>query len=63
MFSLATMPTSSQFMASIGAWSSPFFNDLLPFAIFAIGILLGALLIYFLIHIVQNVVGKILHKD
>lgn len=56
---IATLPSSTQFIASIGEWSSPLFNDLLPFGIFAIGILLGVGLISFIIIIVSKVVDKI----
>lgn len=54
MLSLATLPNPATFMTDIGAWSSPIFTDLLPFAVFAIGIILGFAFIRFIINTVSN---------
>lgn len=60
MFTLATLPTSTELMSQIGAYSSPLFSDLLLFAIFAIGFIVGGLLIAFLINIVSGVAERLI---
>lgn len=49
MYSLATLPSATTLIASTSEWSSPIFNDLLPFAIVIIGIALGVGLVLLLI--------------
>jgi len=46
---LATLPSSTTFLASIGDWSSSIFTDLLPFATLAVGVVLGLGLLSFVI--------------
>lgn len=57
--SLAVLPSSTSFLADVSEWSSPIFSDLLPFAIFAIGFILGIALVAFL----PAIVGKIFHHN
>jgi len=52
MFALATLPNPGDMLTSVGVWSSPLFNDLLPFAIYAIGFIVGIFLVRFIIHMV-----------
>jgi hypothetical protein len=55
---LATLPSSSDFLASIGAWSGDIFTALLPFAIYAIGVILGFFLIRFLVQIISGALHR-----
>lgn len=58
MLTLATLPNPAEFMVSVGAWSSPLFSDLLPFATFAVGLILGVFLIGFVVRAVKNLTDK-----
>lgn len=51
---LATLPSGTSTLAGIGEYSSPLFEDLLPFALFAMGIIAGVALVGFLINIVRT---------
>lgn len=51
---LATLPSGTQALASVGEYSSPLFTDLLPFAFFGGGIFLGLGLIAFIILIIAR---------
>lgn len=59
MLTLATLPSASSTLAQIGAYSSPLFDDLLPFAILAIGFFVGIFIIRF---IIQAITGA-LHRS
>jgi len=55
---LADLPTPTDLFTAVTAWSSPLFDALLPFAEYAVGFILGAFLIYFLIDIVSNLLHR-----
>jgi len=57
MLALATLPNPADMMTSIGVWSSPLFTDLLPFALYAVGIMAGVFLITFLIEMAKSAFG------
>lgn len=63
LLSLATLPSSTTFLASVGEWSGSIFSDLLPFAIYAIGIILGVGLIAFIIFIIFKGLSMLIHRD
>lgn len=54
MLTLATLPSASSMLADITDWSSPLFDALLPFAVFAIGVVFGIFLIRFIIKVVYQ---------
>lgn len=56
---LATLPSGTSTLAQIGAYSSPVFDDLLPFAVFAAGLIVGVALVAFII----VSVGRAFHRD
>lgn len=60
---LATIPAASALFGAIGAYSSPFFDQLLPLALFAVGLLVGAFIIYFLIEAFQNMFREWWRRD
>jgi len=54
MYALAVLPSPETMLADVGAWSGPVFSDLLPFAVYAIGIVLAFFLVRFLIGIFRQ---------
>jgi hypothetical protein len=56
---LATLPDASSSLASLGAWSNPLLNELMPFVFLAGGLLLGVALVIFLIRGVGMVANYI----
>jgi len=58
VYSLAVLPSSTSFLASVGDWSIPFFADLLPFVIFACGLFIAVFLAGWILHSV----GSLFHR-
>jgi len=54
---LVSLPNPTDFLASIGAWSSPLFTSLTPFIYYAVGITLGVFFVWFLIYIAKSLFG------
>jgi len=51
---LATLPSATSTLAQVGAWSSPIFDELWPFGVFAIGVFLGFFLIKYIIGLFRH---------
>jgi hypothetical protein len=44
-----TLPTATSTLASVGAWSAPFFDELIPAGYLVAGFLVGGILVNFVI--------------
>lgn len=53
--SLITLPSSTEAIAGIGEWSSPWFEALLPWVYLAVGCIIAGVLIRFIINAVLSI--------
>lgn len=60
---LVNLPSAANVLTDVGSSSSPVFNELLPIGLFAVGFLIGGLVVYALIHWVINGFAAIIHRD
>lgn len=51
---MVNLPSPTDFFTGIGSWSSPLFDQLLPFAYLIIGIYVGAMIVGGIIRYVSN---------
>ena len=59
---LYTLPSPGEFLASIGAWANPFFMELLPFALFTVGIGIACLIVNAVIEKITGAVQMFRNK-
>lgn len=59
MLTLVSLPTPSDLLASVGAWSSALFTDLLPISALMAGLVVGGLLLGGLIRWIVGGVSRI----
>ena len=58
------LPSPAVMITDVGAWSSPFFTELLPLALFGAGIFVGVIMVRALmIWIIDGVKSAICKKD
>lgn len=51
-YALATLPSPAAMLTEIGSWSSPLFNDLLPFALLGAGFVVAGMLAGFILQFI-----------
>jgi hypothetical protein len=57
----ATLPTGSEMISGLSAYSGDFFTAFLPFVEFAVGVFVGCFIIYFMYKLVVENVWKIIN--
>lgn len=62
MLTLATFPAPATLMTEVGSWSSPLFTDLLPFAYFGVGMILGGMLVRYIVDITASAIGSLIRR-
>jgi len=62
MFVLFTLPEPSTLLTAVGVWSSPFFNEFLPFGYFVIGVSVGLLVITIAIDLIVGAVSRLINR-
>lgn len=58
MFSFFTIPTTTDMLASIGDVSVPFASYLLPIAFVGAGFLIGGMIIYFMLKVIERAFNR-----
>jgi len=59
MLAIITLPSPGDLWTGVGSWSTETFTQFLPWAYFAIGIILGGMLISFFAKIVLNGLSRL----
>jgi len=57
------LPSAQTIFASSSATSQTVFNEFLPFAYFAIGLVVGSLVIWWMIHGLPHMIKKLFTKE
>lgn len=62
MTPLVDLPAASTTLASVGAASSPMFDVLLPLGLFAVGFIVGGLIVAFIIDAITGALSRVMHR-
>lgn len=54
LFALTSLPAPADMISGIGAFSSPWFQEFLPYVLFAIGVFVAVALLSFIISVFRN---------
>jgi len=64
MFDFVSLPTPARLIASSSEWSAPFFAEFVPLIYYAVGLILFALVVMFIIRLAERLYDKITgHRD
>lgn len=63
LYAFYTLPSPGNFIASIGAWASPMFDELFPLALVIIGLSVGVIIAMGIINLITDAVYRFTHKN
>jgi membrane protein DedA with SNARE-associated domain len=61
MTPLVNLPAATTTFASLGAYSSPMFDELLPIVLVFVGILIGSVIVYGLGRMITQAISGVFH--